>query len=75
MWEMTEKGYRYTVTVPANTSAELILPLLPGQTVYESTKAVSADYTDEHVSVLEHTPDQMRLHMESGHYDFTVELR
>jgi len=71
-WEYTENGYRYTVTVPANTSATLILPIQSGQRVFEGENELSAESESENIKLLGAENDRIMLELDAGSYDFGV---
>ena len=68
-WENTEDGYLYHVKIPANTSAELILPAALSDACTESGMA-----PEEAKGILsvEKTETGIRMELESGTYDFQV---
>ncbi|MBQ7821097.1 MAG: family 78 glycoside hydrolase catalytic domain [Clostridia bacterium] len=69
-WELTDNGYTYSCTVPANTSATLTLPKNgTSVNVLESGEALSEAYG---VSLLEETDNGIAVSLESGSYNFEV---
>lgn len=81
-WEHTEKGYHYTVTIPANTSAQLALPVAEEQTVREgmaeildSTGNMPGDFGAgaAEITVTGLKDGELQMELESGSYDFWIE--
>lgn len=73
-WELTENGYAYTITIPANTTATLSLPALSeGQTYLEGGRAIDkAEGVTQKVTDVENTDGQVIYELLSGSYCFTI---
>jgi len=70
-WELANGALKLTVTVPANTSAEIVIPAARVNDVREGgTPAVSA----RGVRDVTFKDDQVTLLVGSGHYEFTVPM-
>ncbi len=68
-WENTENGYVYRMTIPANTSAEVVLPIRGTGQVTESGLVLEEG---NGITVLSQTETEVRLEMLSGRYEFQV---
>jgi len=69
-WERTAKGLSVSVTVPVNTTADLVLPASGPDAVREGDSSLDAATGVELASAQEGT---IRLSLGSGHYRFTVQ--
>jgi alpha-L-rhamnosidase len=68
-WKVENGKTIYSFTVPANTSATLILPITDGQTVTESGSSIEDAVG---VSVTKKASDSFTLEIQSGEYEFCV---
>jgi alpha-L-rhamnosidase len=68
-WARSETGLKLNVTVPANTSAEIVVPAKTVESVRESGKPV--ELAAGIVSAVAEN-DRVRLNVGSGHYEFVV---
>ena len=69
-WEQTEKGYQYSFTIPANTTATLSLPALPeGQVYLEGKKAAEKA---QGVTLVTQDAENIVYELASGTYIFSI---
>ena len=71
-WTLTENELRLAVTVPVNTSAEIVLPAPSVESVRESGKPISSSPGITGAVVKD---DHLTLRVGSGRYEFVVLLR
>ncbi len=68
-WETTESGFTLQITVPTNTTAEVVVPLSATQIVTEGGQPLDAVPT---IQVVERTDATLRCLITSGTYHFAV---
>ena len=68
-WQTKEDGtYTYDVTIPANTTATLVLPAIEGKSILEGGKAIASA---DGISDVEEADGLVRMTVGSGSYSFS----